>query len=148
MTAFIFTARDSKPDFGSDYNRSRFIEELKSNEGKQYRIEKAKNPVTNEMRGYYFGAVLPVVRKTCIEWKHLTSDELHEVLKTEFAFFEAWSIKDQTTKRYATNVMSDKSSTQKAIQYLQDISDYLAQCGLTMPDPEEYKRFRDSAPTR
>ena len=100
------------------------------------------------MRGYYFGAVLPEVRKTCEQWKTLSPDELHEVLKKEFAFFEAWSVKNQRTERYGKPVMSNRESNENAKKFLMDISDYLAGCGKEMPDPEEYKRFIDSAPLK
>jgi hypothetical protein len=142
---FIATIKNKGLTWNSDAHRSMFLDFLAQNDGKKLRIELEKNPVSDEMRGYYFAAVLPIVRKTCKEWQHLTSDELHEVLKKEFAYFEAWSKKNNRTERYATPVMSERSNTQKAIQYLQDIADYLASCGYEMPDPEEWKKYRDSA---
>jgi hypothetical protein len=133
--------------FKSDYHKASFSEWLKTIVGKDVRIELAKNPVSTEMRGYYFGAVIPIVRKTCKEWEKLTGDELHEVLKKQFCYFDAWNNITKRTERFGQPVMSERSTTQKAMIFLQDIAGYLAECGLTMPDPELYKKFRDSAPT-
>jgi hypothetical protein len=149
MKAFIAIATaDGTLMFRSDYHKALFSGWLKSIKGKEVRIEQAKNPVSEEMRGYYFAAVLPVVRRTCKEWGKLSGDELHEVLKKEFAFFEAWSARNKRIERYDTPVMSDRSSTEKAMQFLQNIAGYLAECGEAMPNPEEYKRFINSAPLK
>jgi hypothetical protein len=42
----------------------------------------------------------------------------------------------------------DFNNTQKAMEFIDIIGDYLAQCGLSLPDINEWKRIRDSAETR
>lgn len=148
MKTFIAIIKSKQLEWNSPAHRAMFMDFLAQNDGKKVRIELEKNPVNDEMRGYYYGAVLPVVRTTCKEWKHLTSDQLHEVLKKEYAFFEAWSAKNKRTERFATSVMSDRSNTHKAMEYLQQIAGYLGECGLAMPDPEDYKRYINSAPLK
>jgi len=148
MKAFIATIKNKGLTWNSDEHRAMFLDFLSKNDGKKVRIELAKNPVSDSMRNYYFGVVLPVVRKTCKEWEHLTGDELHEVLKKEYSYFDAWSAKNRRMERYGKSVFSEKSNTQKAMQFLQDIADYLASCGLEIPDPEEYKQYINSAPTK
>lgn len=144
---FIAKATDNGTlRFNSGNHQAMFVDWLKSIAEKEVRIEQAKNPVSDEMRGYYFSAVIPAVRKTCKEWEHLSSDELHEVLKKQFAYFEAWNSTTKRVERFGTPVMSDKSSTKKAMEFLEQIASYLADCGVEMPDPEEWKKFRDSAP--
>ncbi len=131
----------------TDYNRALFHDWCKQNEGKQVRIEPEKHPVSDALRGYYFGAVIPVVRSTCEEWKHLTGEQLHQVLKKMFFYFESYNPKTKRTERFARSVMSDSdwNNTAKASEFLEIISGYLADCGLAMPDSEEYKAIRDGA---
>lgn len=132
--------------FMSDHNRADLHEWLKMNEGKLLRLEPEKAPVSAEVRGYYFGAVIPLIKSTCEEWADLSPDKMHEVIKKLFFYFESWNPRTKRVERFGRSVMSenDWNSTKKAMQFLDIISDYLAQCGLTMPDPEEYKRFRDT----
>lgn len=149
MRVFIATAMSNGTlFFKTEYNRNLFKDWLKEIAGKEVRIELAKNPVSDEMRGYYFGAVLPEVRKTCDKWKDLDSDELHEIMKKQFNFFEAWNSKTNRMERFGRSAMSEKSTTQEAMNFLQDIAGYLAECGRAMPDPEVYKRFINSAPLK
>ncbi len=134
--------------FKSDFHTASFTEWLKERPNRDVRITDDDSSVSDNMRGYYFGAVLPEVRKTCDKWKDLTGDELHEVLKKEYAYFEAWSQKNKRIERFSKKVMSDDKDNETAKQFLMDISDYLAQCGKTMPDPKKYKEFINSAPLK
>lgn len=131
----------------SDYVRADFHDWCKEHEGESVRIEPEKKPVSQEMRGYYFGAVLPLVRSTCDDWKNLTTLEMHEVVKKMFFYFETYNPKTKRTERFGRSVMaeSDWNNTRKAMEFLQVIAGYLAECGIAMPNPEEYKKWRDES---
>lgn len=137
-------------EFTSELSHALFKQNLKENEGQQYVIEKVKTPVSDSLRAYYFGAVLPVVRTTCEEWKDLTSDELHEIIKKMLFYFETYNPLTKRVERFGRSVMrkDDWNNTRKAMEFLEIVSGYLADCGLEMPDSEDYKRERDNAPLR
>lgn len=145
---FLATAtKEASLKFKGEDHQASFRQFLKDHAGEEVRISLADKAVSEEMRGYYFGAVLPVVRKTCKEWEKLTGDELHAVLKKEHSFFEAWSNKNKRMERFAKEVFSaDENETAK--KFMQDISDYLTDCGIEMPDNESYKRWKNSAPLK
>lgn len=148
MSNHLFRAEQGKMIFSSETAKALFQEDLKKNEGKQYRIEKVKKPVSDELRSFYFGAVIPVIKSTCDDWKKLTGDEIHEVIKKMLFYFETFNPQTQRTERFGRSVMKrdDWNNTNKAMEFLEIIRQYLADCGLEMPDSEDFKRYRDSAP--
>lgn len=137
-------------EFISPYARDLLKDDLKNNEGKQYRIEKVKKPVSADLRSFYFGAVLPEVRKTCNAWEKLTAIELHEIIKKMLFYFETWNPKTQRTERFGRSVMADSdwNNTAKAMNFLDTVRVYLEECGHNMPDSEDYKHARDMAPMK
>jgi hypothetical protein len=145
---YLFTAKNGQMEFTSEISKSLFQQNLRENEGQQYVIEKTKNPVSDALRAYYFGAVIPIIRTTCEEWEELSSEEIHEVIKKMLFYFETYNPLTKRMERFGRSVMKkdDWNSTRKAMEFLEIIRQYLADCGLEMPDSEEYKRWRDSAP--
>jgi hypothetical protein len=144
---WLATIRNKKVSM-EDYVERSFHDWCYENEGKQVRITPQKKPVSIDMRNFYFGAVIPVVRSTCEEWKNLNSIEMHEIIKKMFFYFESYNPLTKRTERFGKSVMSDSewNNTAKAMEFLMVIAEYLADCGLMMPNPEEYKEMRDSAP--
>jgi hypothetical protein len=147
MKCWLATIEQGKPKM-AEYTVAMFHDWCKENEGRQVRIEPVKKAVSVDMRNYYFGAVLPVVRSTCDEWKNLNSLQIHEIVKKMLFYFEAYNPKTERVERFGRSVMSDSewNNTYKATQFLDVVGDYLVQCGLEMPNSEEYKKWRDSAP--
>lgn len=137
-------------EFISGYAEAIFRQNLKENEGRQYRIERVKKPVSADLRSFYFGAVIPEIRKTCDEWKNLSALEIHEIVKKMLFYFETWNPKTQRVERFGRSVMSDNewNNTTKAMNFLDTVRGYLEGCGHEMPDSEDYKRARDMAPTK
>ena len=137
-------------EFISKFAEALFNENLKNNEGQQYRIEKVKTPVSEDLRSYYFGAVIPEIRSTCDEWEKLSSIEIHEIVKKMLFYFETYNPLTKRVERFGRSVMAsdDWNNTAKAMHFLEIIQDYLGGCGHEMPDSEEYKRARDSAPLK
>lgn len=144
----LFKAKQGKVEFSSETAKALFYQDLRDNEGKQYRIEKVKNPVSKDLRAYYFGAVIPIIRTTCEKWENLSSIEIHEIIKKMLFYFETYNPLTKRIERFGKSVMAsdDWNNTHKAMEFLDIIRGYLADCGLEMPDSEEYKRARDLAP--
>jgi len=147
---YLFTAKNGEMEFTSELSRALFKQNLKENEGAKYGIEREKKPVSDDLRAYYFGAVLPVVRTTCEQWENLTTDELHEIIKKMLFYFETYNPLTQRIERFGRSVMKkdDWNSTHKAMEFLEIIRQYLADCGREMPDSEEYNKYKDSAPLK
>lgn len=147
---FIVKIINKEIDFGSDINLARFHDWATEHEGVQMRLETEKKKVSDDMRGYYFGAVIPIIRSTCDKWSNLKGEELHEVIKKMLFYFETYNPKTKRIERFGRSVMKndDWNNTVKAMEFLEIIRQYLADCGLEMPDPEEYKRYWNSAPLK
>ena len=130
----------------SEFVQANFNEWKKVNEGKEIQIKPCKKPVSEDLREFYFAAVIPVVRSTCQEWLKLNGDELHQVLKKMFNFFETYNPVTKRTERFGKPTMSNNewTNTSSAMEYLMKIQEYLTDCGLEMPNPEDYKEIRDS----
>lgn len=150
MQTFLFKAKQGNMEFISPYAQALFRDNLKENDGKQYRIERVKKPVSADLRSFYFGAVLPEIRKTCDAWRNLSTAEIHEIVKKMLFYFETWNPKTQRTERFGRSVMADSewNNTAKAMKFLDVTREYLEGCGHEMPDCEDYKHARDLAPTK
>ncbi len=147
---FLAKIKDGSITFETQYNTARFRQWAKEHPGQQIRIEEVLKPVSEDMRGYYFAAVIPVIRSTCDAWKDLNGEQMHDVMKKMLFYFEAYNPKTGRTERFGRSVMSDSNwnNTRKATAFLEQIEAYLTSCGLEMPSAEEFKHYRDSAPMR
>jgi hypothetical protein len=148
MTSFIVKARlDGGIDFRSETHQKMFRQFVRDNAGAELRIEKEKNPVSENLRGFYFAAWIPVLRETEPRWKDLTPVQVHECIKKMLFWFEAWNPMSGRVERFGTSVMSDSewNSTAKAMDFLDKVGDYLESKGFDIPWNEDYKRKRDSA---
>lgn len=138
---------DGRLNFG-EYNAANIRDYGKKHAGTPIRLETAVNPVSSEMRGYYFGALMPFLRTLVPEWNSLSNDELHEVLKTAFNYFEAYNPLSGRRENFGQSIMSGDRQNKKAMEYIMRIGDWVTtNYQQSMPDPEIYKKFRDSAPT-
>lgn len=149
MKTWLATIEQGKPKM-EPYVAATFHDWAKLNEGKQIQITPKGKKVSEDLRGLYFGAYIPLIRTTCLEWKRLNPDEMHEVIKKLFFSFETWNPVTKRTERFGRSVMSDSewNNSFKAMEFLQVLDVYLSECGIRPPDPEEYKRHRDSAPLK
>ena len=147
---FRATIKNGELDFGSDYNFDRYRKYLRDNDGKKITINNYSNPVSDEMRGYMFGALIPFLRQIDAQtWGGLDSEQIHEVLKKNFNYFEAYNPLTKRLERYGQSVMNVSMKNLKAIEFIERIANWVMEnYGQTLPDPEDYKRFRDSAPTK
>lgn len=147
---YLAKSENGRLSLGSETNRALFAQDLKDNIGANYRIERVLKTVSDELRGYYFGAIIPVVRSTCDQWEDKSGEEVHEIIKKMLFYFEAYNPMTQRVERFGRSVMKkdDFNNTAKAMEFIDVVSDYIVQCGREVPNPEEYKRIRDSAGLR
>lgn len=147
---FIATSSGTGLEFNSDIHRAMFKDDLKEHKGSKYRIERVLKTVSDELRGYYFGAIIPVVRSTCDQWEDKSGEEVHEIIKKMLFYFEAYNPMTQRVERFGRSVMKkdDFNNTAKAMEFIDVVSDYIVQCGREVPDVAEYKRILNSAETR
>lgn len=140
---FLFKANNGQPDFGSEYNQSRFNQLLKDRNGEIFAIVPQSKVVTDTMRGYVFGALVPFLRQvTPKSWTGLTDEQIYDVLKKNFNYFEAINPLTKRIERYGQSVMSKNCENQKAKEFISRIDDWLQEnYNQSVPDAEEYKRF-------
>lgn len=149
-SAIIFKAQNGEMSFNSEYHKAILKKILIENEGKLFRIQKMENPVSDEMRGYMFGAVIPFLRQIDPgAWESLKDEQVYEVLKKNFNYFEAWNPLTKRTERYGQSAMNTSCKNVKAMEFIMRIGSWVTEnYDQTLPDPEEYKRWRDGAPLR
>jgi len=144
MISFLFRAKNIRIqdiDARHAYNGHRFHQFTKDNPDKWLRIEPIKLSVSENLKGYYFGAVIPTCKGTVPEWNHLSDEDLHEVLKKEFNGFNYFSPLTKTTERVGRSAMGPESNAIRATEFIEKIRLFLAeQYFVDLPDPQEYKR--------
>ena len=145
---FIFEAKGGKPDFLSQFNKNRFYEEMKSNEGRKYRIEPVTPEVSDKRRGWYWSAVLPFIKSINPAWIDLTNDQVHEILKQEFNGFEAEGV-DGKVKKFGMSAVASDVKVKIFDNFILRLAEYVKENygGMTLPDSEHYKKHRDSGET-
>lgn len=148
MTKFIAKITNATLDFGSEYNEFRYRDFLKENEGMLVEIKPRSNPVSDEMRGYMFGAVIPFLRQIDpTAWTELSDDQVYEVLKKNFNYFEAFNPLTKRVERYGQSALNKSCKNKKAMEFTMRIADWVMEnYGQNLPDPEDYKRWINSAP--
>lgn len=143
---FLAKIIDGKINFQSEWNEARFREFCKNHEGKILRIELSKNAVSEKIRGYYFGAVIPTVKASVKDWENISSEDVHEILKKLFNYFDALNPITKRIERFGRSAMGDESNSVRAMDFLEKIRVWLAEdFGVEMPNPEEYKKINDMA---
>ena len=149
MNTFIATIKNKTLTWLSPSHGQMFIDFLKRNDGKKVRITLEKNKVSEELRGWYFASIIPTVRSVVPEWKNLTDDEMHNVLKKNFEYFEIFNVINKRVERFARTVMSNESTTERAMAFIDKIREYFRDnYKMELPSPIEFKKRRDSAPLK
>jgi hypothetical protein len=145
---FIALIRNHKIGFLSSYNKALFNEWLKDNEGQKVEIKRVSSKVSDNRRGWYFGAVLPFCKQLVPAWQSLSDEQLHEVLKTEFNGF---TIKDKygNDRKYPLPVANRDVDTEQFDNYILRISEWVREnYAQELPDPQQFKDLMDKAELR
>lgn len=141
---WIGKVKGDQIDFG-EYNRNLIQKWCKEHPESVVRLETVINPVSAEMRGYYFGALIPFLKTLITEWISLTNDQIHEILKKQFNFFEGYNAVSKRKERFGQSIMSTDSQNRKAMEYIMRIGDWVSEnYQQSLPDPEQFKKWRDS----
>lgn len=113
-------------------------------EGVEVRIRKGKATVSDSLRGYYFGAIIPFIQGIDENFRKCSDETIHSLLKHEF---NGMTIMNPITSEKVTiagHVMSNACSTQDAFIFIEKIRRWVAEnYGEDLPDPDMYSRLRD-----
>lgn len=112
------------------------------NEGKEASIEINDAP-TEQMRRYFEGALVPAVyyQHPFSGWQDF--GDAREAIKLEF--LAAYTL-DMKGLRVKIAKSTTDLSKERFADFLSSVAVWLEENGLTVPDAEEYKAWRDSAP--
>jgi hypothetical protein len=137
MTCYIFTARKGQPDFGSEYNRARFIDDLKKHEGKDYRIERIKYTRSlDQNRLYWF--YLGIIEKETGN----NANDLHEYLKRAL-------LPPRSLKVLGKTIQVPSSTTELSKLAMGDYMEKIAALvNVPIPDTKTYQQYLESAPLK
>jgi hypothetical protein len=139
---FIAQIKNGQPTFLSDYNKARFKEWCKENEGQKIQIKRVSSKVSDNKRGWYFASVIPFMQQLVPYWENLSSEQLHEVLKTEFNGFTIET--KQGKRKYPLPVANRDVDTEQFDNYILRIGEWVRQnYALELPDSESFKEQRD-----
>lgn len=137
---FIFIAKEGKMSWRSVYNHERFRQNLRENEGKEYRIEPLISTRSMSQNSLYHLFLDVICRETGND-----HNALHEFLKRELLPPKIIKviIKGKETERKIPASTTDLNKT--------DFGDYMDKIssltGVPIPDSEAWKNWRDEAPT-
>lgn len=136
---FIFSAKEGKMIWGSVYNHQRFVQCLKENEGKDFRIEPLKSTRSLSQNALYHLFIDVICKETGND-----HNNLHEYFKREFLTpkFIRVIIKGKEIERKIPASTTELSKTE-FIDYMDKIS---AQTEIAIPDTEAFLGWRDSSP--
>ena len=146
----ITKVKDGKP-VHDDYNIRSVLGFCRSREGKEIRItyEDYSGNISDEKRRYYEGALIPVLTHwQNKERKHLglppyAREDLREIVKKEFNGKMITKNNGQTEKlAQSTTLLSNAGFG----RFIDRITQWMEEQQIPVPDPEEYKKWRDSAP--
>lgn len=128
-------------------DRQGFVSYMTDSKKKKLAIELADTPPSNNLRGFYFSAVIPQLRQTCDLWQNIEGEVLHEMIKKMFHYEDVFNPITNRVERVGKPTMSCFASSKKAMEFLELVRQYLADCGIEMANPESFKQERDSAET-
>lgn len=138
---FIFTAKEGKMTWGSTYNHERFRQNLRENEGKEYRIEPLISTRSMSQNSLYHLFLDVICRETGND-----HNNLHEYLKRELLppKFIKVNIKGKEVERKIPASTTDLTKTEFC-DFMDKISSLT---GVPIPDTEQYHQYYDSAPLK
>lgn len=139
------------------YNRARLIEFVKEAPSEDFRFEitDTSRPKSDELLGYYWGAILPAIIchnknlpyhflnvKDYLKQKKITKDEIDEMhwtLMTEFRPMMVFDLKSGRPIKQRGEM--SKMNNRAAGEYIDEVTEWMSSNGIGVPDPSEYKDY-------
>jgi hypothetical protein len=125
MRTFVFQASQGKPDFGSDYNRAAFLEMLKENEGKKFKITPII-PKRSLSQNRYYWLYLGVIEQETGNG----ADDLHE-------YFKRKHLPPKFIEVLGQEMKIPRSTTELSkVEFGEFLEKICAETGVALPDPQ------------
>lgn len=137
MTTFIFKSDKGVWNFGTEYNYKRFIQHLKENDGKEFRIEPLKHTRSLSQNSFYWMYLEIIERET-----GNNANDLHE-------YFRRVLLAPKTLKVMNKEIKVPMSTTElKKTEFSDYIDKICTMTNVPIPDTEQYLRELDLAPLK
>lgn len=137
MQTFIFQAKEGKMTWGSVYNHQRFLNCLKENEGKDFRIELLQSTRSLSQNALYWMYLELIEKET-----GNPANDLHE-------YFRRTLLSPKWLKVMGKEIKVPQSTTELKKEEFSDYMDKIcAEVNIPIPDTENYLREIDLAPLK
>lgn len=91
--------------------------------------------VNDDQRGWYYAGIIPFLQKLVPQWEHLSVEQVHEVLKTEFNGFTITD-KNGNKRKYGQSVANNTVNNKAFDQYIKRIEEWVrSNYGIELPEP-------------
>lgn len=135
MTTFIFKSNKGVWDFGTEHNYKRFIQHLKENDGKEFKIESLVRTRSLSQNNLYWMYLEIIERET-----GNNANDLHE-------YFRRTLLSPKWLKVMGKEIKVPKSTTElKKNEFSEYMEKICAETGVPIPDTEQYLKELDLAP--
>ena len=139
MTNFTALAKDGKLSM-NEYTRNKFTKWLKENDGVRLKIT-ADTPESKSLRGYLEGALIPLIAFYQEGHDHRSVVDcqlIREWLRLEF------NAKMTVVSGVARKVGKSTKGREELRAFVDKVVDWMEEQGYEIPNPDEYKVWRDS----
>lgn len=137
MQTFIFKSNNGVWDFGSEFNYKRFVQYLKENHGKEFRIELLVRTRSMSQNNLYWMYLDLIERET-----GNNANDLHE-------YFRRALLAPKTLKVMNKEIKVPMSTTElNKVEFSDYMEKICAETGVPIPDTENYLREIDLAPMK
>lgn len=137
---FIFKLGKNGLDFGGEYNASRWLDFVSKRQGKYVRISEIKGGRSLKSNSLYW-----VWLETIGNYCGYHADELHRLFKGLYLPKKTMKYRG---KDYQMSGSTAELSTSEFQEYMAKIQVEASQLGVILPSPDEFKKYRDSAPLK
>lgn len=135
LNTFLFKAKEGKMSWFTTYNHQRFLQSLKENEGKQYRIELDVDTRSMSQNKLYW-LYLEVIEKETGN----SANDLHE-------YFRRVLLTAKILKVMSKEIKVPKSTTElNKVEFGDYMDKICAMTNVPIPNTENFKEWRDSSP--
>ncbi len=137
MISFIFQAKEGKMTWGTVWNHQRFLNCLRENEGKDFKIELLKSTRSLSQNSLYWMYLEIIERET-----GNSANDLHEYLRRAL-------LAPKSLKVLGKDIKVPQSTTElNKVEFGDYMDKICALVGVPIPDTEQYLKEQDLAPLK